>query len=104
MDIFLKTISAVNDETRLRILYFIDKNKEVCVCDVETSFEMIQSRVSRHLKILKEAGFLKVQRRGKWAYYSVRTPLDVFRQNILKELSFLSLDIPMLNDGCKNDK
>lgn len=104
MDIFLKTISAVNDETRLRILFFIYENKEVCVCDVENSFSMIQSRVSRHLKILKEAGFLKVQRRGKWAYYSVRTPLDVFRQNILKELTCLSLDIPKLNDGCKNEK
>lgn len=103
MEIFLKTISAVNDETRLRILSFIDTNKEVCVCDVENSFEMIQSRVSRHLKILKEAGFLKVQRRGKWAYYSVRIPLDVFRQNILKELSSLALDIPKLNDGCKNE-
>ena len=102
MDIFLKTVGSINDETRLRILRFINENDEVCVCDIENSFDMIQSRVSRHLKILKEAGFLKVERKGRWAYYTVRNPLDEFRQNILKELSYLELDIPKLNAGCKN--
>jgi len=103
MDIFLKTISSINDETRLKILRFIHENDEVCVCDIENSFEMIQSRISRHLKILKEAGFLKVDRKGRWAYYSIRNPLDVFRQNILQEISYLELDIPKLDAGCKNE-
>ncbi len=101
MDIFLKTISSINDETRLKILRFIDVNGEVCVCDIENSFKMIQSRISRHLKILKDAGFLKVDRRGRWAYYSIREPLDLFRQSILKEISFLDMNIPLLNKGCK---
>ncbi len=100
MDIFLKTIGAINDETRLKILRFIDINGEVCVCDIENSFEMIQSRISRHLKILKEAGFIKVDRRGRWAYYSIRAPLDKFRQGILEELSFLELEIPKSKQGC----
>lgn len=102
MDIFLKTISSVNDETRLKILRFINENDELCVCDIENSFDMIQSRVSRHLKILKEAGFLKVNRKGRWAYYSIRMPLDIFRQNILQEISYLELDIPKLEKVCKN--
>jgi len=104
MDIFLKTIGSLNDETRLKILRFINENSEVCVCDIENSFNMIQSRISRHLKILKEAGFLKVDRKGRWAYYSIRFPLDIFRQNILQEISYLELDIPKLSKGCKNDK
>ena len=83
MDIFLQTIGSINDETRVKILHFIDIHNEVCVCDIESSFSMIQSRVSRHLKILKDGGFLRVDRRGRWAYYSIRTPLDVFRQSIL---------------------
>ncbi len=102
MEIFLKTISSINDETRLKILYFIHINGEVCVCDIENSFEMIQSRISRHLKILKDAGFLKVDRRGRWAFYSIRDPLDEFRQSILKEISCLDIQVPMLNKGCKN--
>lgn len=96
MDIFLQTVSAVNDETRIQILNFIHLNSEVCVCDIENSFNMIQSRISRHLKILKDAGFLKVDRRGRWAYYSIRTPLDRFRQSILEEISYLGLDSPTL--------
>jgi ArsR family transcriptional regulator len=101
MDIFLKTVGAINDETRVRILRFIDINGEVCVCDLETSFNMIQSRISRHLKILKDAGFLRVDRRGKWAYYNIRSPLDIFRQSILKEIEHLDMDIPNLTKGCK---
>lgn len=96
MDNFLKTVSAVNDNTRVRILSFIDKNNEVCVHDIENSFDMIQSRVSRHLKILKDAGFLRVDRRGRWAYYSIRSPLDQFRQSLIKEISYLQTDIPSL--------
>ncbi|MCD6654883.1 MAG: metalloregulator ArsR/SmtB family transcription factor [Sulfurovum sp.] len=100
MDVFLKTIGAINDETRLRLLRFVELNGEVCVCDIETSFDMVQSRISRHLKILKEAGFLKVDRRGRWAYYSIRSPLDAFRQSILKETTCLGMDIPALKKGC----
>ena len=94
MQTFLKTIGALNDETRLSILRFIDINGAVCVCDIESAFGMIQSRISRHLKILKEAGFLRVERKGRWAYYSIRSPLDKFRQDILKEVSYLDMVVP----------
>ncbi len=100
MKTFLQTIGALNDETRLTILRFINENGAVCVCDIENSFGMIQSRISRHLKILKEAGFLKVERKGRWAYYAIRSPLDAFRQNVLKEISYLEMDIPVLKNGC----
>ncbi len=102
MEIFLKTISSLNDETRIKILHFININGEVCVCDIENSFGMIQSRISRHLKILKDAGFLKVDRKGRWAYYSVRKPLDQFRQSILKEISYLNMEIPDLEKKCNS--
>jgi ArsR family transcriptional regulator len=101
MEIFLKTIGSIYDETRVKILKFIKQNGEVCVCDIENSFEMIQSRVSRHLKILKDGGFLRVDRRGVWAYYSIRSPLDEFRLSILKEVDSLDLNIPKLKRGCE---
>jgi len=102
MEVFLKTVGAVYDETRVKILRFIHENGEVCVCDIEEAFGMIQSRISRHLKILKEAGFLKVERRGRGAYYSIRTPLDKFRQEILEEISYLDIDLPQHKGSCKN--
>ena len=102
MDIFLKTASALNDETRIKILKFINIYGKCCVCDLENSFEMIQSRLSRHLKILKEAGFLRLEREGRWAYYSVRTPLDEFRLACLKEIMTLQIDLPPLKKACES--
>ncbi len=102
MEVFLETAGAVYDETRVKILRFIYENGELCVCDLEEAFGMIQSRISRHLKILKDAGFLKVQRRGRWAFYSIRMPLDKFRQEILEEISYLDIDLPQHKGTCKN--
>ena len=96
MEVFLKSISALNDETRVLILRFIDVHGECCVCDLQASLEMIQSRLSRHLKILKDAGFLRVERKGTWGFYSIRTPLDRFRTEALEEIRCLSIELPPL--------
>jgi ArsR family transcriptional regulator len=106
MEIFLKSVAALNDETRVLLLRFLDENGETCVCDLQNSLEMIQSRLSRHLKILKEAGFLRVERKGTWAYYSIRSPLDRFRTEALEEIRHLSIELPTLKkylqtQGCK---
>ncbi len=100
MEDFLKTIGALNDETRIKILYFIDQNERVCVCDIENAFGMIQSRVSRHLKILKDAGFLRVEREGRWAYYAIRSPLDRFRLQAIDEIRHLGIELPKFEGGC----
>jgi len=96
MDDFLKTVAALSDETRVLILRFFDEHGALCVCDLQASLGMIQSRLSRHLKILKEAGFLRVDRKGTWAYYSIRTPLDKFRSEAIAEIGHLGIDLPAL--------
>ena len=96
MDIFLKSVSALNDETRVLILRFLDEYGESCVCDLQISLDMIQSRLSRHLKILKEAGFIREERKGTWAYYSIRSPLDKFRSEALAEIKYLDIELPQL--------
>ena len=102
MDIFLKSVAALNDETRVLLLRFLDENGETCVCDMQNSLDMIQSRLSRHLKILKEAGFLKVQRKGTWAYYSIRRPLDRFRLEALEEIRHLEIELPLLKKSSED--
>ena len=106
MDIFLKSVSALNDETRVLLLRFLDEHGECCVCDLQNSLAMIQSRLSRHLKILKEAGFIRVERKGTWAYYSIRSPLDKFRSEAIGEIRHLDIVLPTLkkvsdNGECK---
>ena len=101
MDIFLRSISALNDETRVLILRFLDEHGPLCVCDLQNSLDMIQSRLSRHLKILKEGGFLRVERKGTWAYYSIRSPLDRFRSEAIEEIRHLDIKLPKLEESCK---
>lgn len=102
MEIFLNTVAALNDETRVRLLAFLDRHGALCVCDLQESFGMIQSRLSRHLKILKDGGFLQVDRCGTWGYYSIRSPLDRFRSEALAEIRCLDLDLPPLKKLSQN--
>ena len=97
---FLSIVAATNDETRLRLLRFIQRYGPVCVCDVEHAFAMIQSRISRHLKILKEAGFLKVDRRGRWSYYALAPSMTPLHRQLLEAIETLELAVPDLPTRC----
>lgn len=102
MEEFIKIIGALNDESRVLILAFLAQNGELCVCDLQHSLNMIQSRLSRHLKILKEAGFLHLERRGTWAYYTLSSSLSVLHRSLLDEILSLNLPIPSLEKkDCK---
>jgi len=46
---------------------------EACVCDLTGAFELSQSTISHHLKVLHEAGLLDRDKRGVWVYYRART-------------------------------
>jgi len=71
MEKFVKPFKALSDETRLRILSIVVQ-RECCVCEVMQVLDISQSRASRNLGILEEAGFLKSRRSGAWVYYSLR--------------------------------
>jgi len=62
--------STLSDETRLRMLNILLK-RECCVCEVMQALEISQSRASRNLRILYDAGFLKMRKEGLWALYSI---------------------------------
>lgn len=47
--------------------------EELCVCDIESHFELSQPTVSHHLKVLREAGLVGCERRGTWVYYWLDT-------------------------------
>lgn len=66
----LQLFKALSDNTRLRIVYILS-NHELSVNELAKLLGMGQSRISRHLKILVEAGILKFRRDGLWVFYSV---------------------------------
>jgi ArsR family transcriptional regulator, arsenate/arsenite/antimonite-responsive transcriptional repressor len=61
---------ALSDETRLALLEQL-KGGERCVCELTDAMKAGQSRLSFHLKVLKEAGLLLDRREGRWMYYSI---------------------------------
>ncbi|NOT21225.1 MAG: winged helix-turn-helix transcriptional regulator [Nitrospiraceae bacterium] len=61
---------ALSDETRLALLERL-KGGERCVCELTDAMKASQSRLSFHLKVLKEAGFIQDRREGRWMYYSL---------------------------------
>lgn len=66
----VRSLKALSDETRLRILNVL-LERECCVCEVMQALEISQTRASRNLNILYDAGFLKVRREGLWSIYAV---------------------------------
>ena len=61
---------ALSDQTRLSILQRL-RFGERCVCDLTDALDAAQSRLSFHLKVLKDAGLVTDRREGRWMYYTL---------------------------------
>jgi ArsR family transcriptional regulator len=61
---------ALSDETRLAVLDML-RGGERCVCELQAALDAAQSRLSFHLKVLKEAGLVRDRKEGRWSYYTL---------------------------------
>jgi ArsR family transcriptional regulator, arsenate/arsenite/antimonite-responsive transcriptional repressor len=68
---YARIFKAISDETRLLIMALIFRHGEVCVCEVEQILGITQSKASRHLRYLRDAGVLLDRREGVTIYYGV---------------------------------
>ena len=87
----IKAFKALSDETRLRILNLL-MIRDCCVCEVMQALDISQTRASRNLKILYDAGFLRLTRDGLWALYSLdregmKVCLNTMQQAVSQALS-----------------
>jgi len=74
MDNIVEIFKALADETRLRILnLFIKSGRDLCVCELTDSLKLPQYHISKHLNILRSAGFFIQERKGTWIYYNLDT-------------------------------
>jgi ArsR family transcriptional regulator len=65
-----RVFQALSDETRIAIVDRL-RGGERCVCDLQDLLEASQSRLSFHLKCLKDAGLVVDRKQGRWSYYSL---------------------------------
>jgi ArsR family transcriptional regulator, arsenate/arsenite/antimonite-responsive transcriptional repressor len=69
----VEALKALADETRLAIVRMLAEHDEpLCVCHIVDAFDLSQPTISHHLRLLREAGLISSEKRGLWAYYSLR--------------------------------
>ena len=61
---------ALSDETRIELIHLLRKG-ERCVCDLTSALDAAQSRLSFHLKVLKDAGLVSDRKQGRWVHYEL---------------------------------
>ncbi|MFK7900802.1 MAG: ArsR/SmtB family transcription factor [Cyclobacteriaceae bacterium] len=86
---------AFGEEARVRILFLIYKNDEMCIADLEQVLDFTQTKVSRHIKYLKSAGILNVEQIDQWRYYSIEGGLNGI---ITTLFNYLENDSLLVND------
>ena len=80
MNDFFKVLA---DETRLRCLALIYENQELCVCELIYALELPQSKISRHLSLIKLNNLIVDRREGQWVFYSIHPNVSKFKINII---------------------
>lgn len=70
MDIFIRVMKALSDPNRVRLLKILQK-RTLCVCEIQAMLKIAQPTVSKHLKVLEEAGLVRKSKEGLWVNYSV---------------------------------
>jgi len=90
----LTPLKALSDETRLRIMHLLSI-ASLNVNEITEILQMGQSRISRHLKILTDAGLISFQREGSWVYYKIpEIHANRFQQEIVKLLISWAEELP----------
>ena len=67
---------ALADETRVQMLALLLEQPELCVCHLERTLDITQSKASRHLRYLLNAGLLQDRRDGVWIYYRLAEGME----------------------------
>lgn len=91
---------AFADETRLRLLHLLTRG-ELCVCDLKSVLNLPQSKISRHLAYLRQAGLVRSRREGLWKHYSLTTPETRFHRKLIECLGQCFEDVEVLRKDLK---
>src|SRR4030042_5267598 len=95
---------ALSDDTRLRVIKLLQE-RELCVCELMQVLDMSQPRISRHMSVLKNAGFVDDRREGKWVHYFLCNGTDNEDiKRILQSFSQMANDNKLVQEDKKKLK
>lgn len=81
------TFKALSDETRVKMIALLLDNEELCVCDFVGALGLTQSKASRHLRYLFNAGLVEDRRDGLWIHYRLSSHLTPTQEVIVEALA-----------------
>jgi ArsR family transcriptional regulator, arsenate/arsenite/antimonite-responsive transcriptional repressor len=84
---------ALSEPLRIKVLELL-RTQELCVCDLCEALEVTQSKLSFHLKVLKEAELVRSRQDGRWIYYSLNLPQFALLEQYLSEYRRFSPIMP----------
>ncbi|MCX7193309.1 MAG: metalloregulator ArsR/SmtB family transcription factor [Proteobacteria bacterium] len=76
---------VLSDASRRHLLALLTTEGELCVCELVAALDDIQPKISRHLAVLRDAGWVNTRREGTWIFYSLAI-LPAWAQLIVKAL------------------
>ncbi|ROO29498.1 ArsR family transcriptional regulator [Salinisphaera orenii MK-B5] len=92
---------ALGDSTRLRCLALIVTHGELCVCELVHALELSQPKISRHLKLLREAGLVADRRERIWVHYRLADTLAPWTRTTLDAVVAEHADSPPFADDAR---
>ena len=86
---------SFSDEARIRILFLLYQNKELCISDLEQILGFTQTKTSRHVNYLKNAGLVNSRKVDQWIFYFLKEEVFDFVTQIF---SYLNKDSVLISD------
>ncbi len=93
MEDYIQALKSLSEKTRIRILAILHQAKEACVSEIVEVLGESQYNISRHLKVLQNAGMVVSSKKGRWIYYQLNDNQDHFKKVILNAVQEISSDI-----------
>lgn len=89
-----RLFKSLSDETRLKILWLLKGQEELCVCDIMRVLAITHSKASRHLRYLYHLGLVSDRREGLWMYYSLSASTGSQGDKLLKVVEEMLAPLP----------
>ncbi|EIM75129.1 regulatory protein ArsR [Nitritalea halalkaliphila LW7] len=91
----MRIFKCLSEEPRVRILHLLLQNKELTISDLELILDFTQTKTSRHLAYLKNAGLVGSRRVDQWIFYYL---LEEAQEIILQTFKFIQKDVHLIRD------
>lgn len=93
VEVCLAGFHALSDPIRVNVIESL-RTQEMCVCDLCDLLSVSQSKLSFHLRVLKDAGLVRPRPQGRWTYYSLNLAQFVVLEQYLAEFRRFSPIVP----------